>query len=128
MELLTKEEMTKCHLIIHAASTAAAGVGAGLAQIPLSDNAIITPIQLTMTVGLGQVFGIELSQAAAKAAVGSAGASMVGKAAVNLLVGWIPVVGNIINAGTAASVTEALGWVIARDFARQARALRGDAA
>lgn len=119
MEPFTKEETKKCHLIIHAASAAAAGVGAGLAQIPLSDNAVITPIQLSMTVALGQVFGVELSQSSAKAAIGSAGASMIGKAAVNLLVGWMPGVGNVVNSCTAASVTEALGWVLARDFARQ---------
>ena len=119
MEQFTKEENKRCHLIIHTASAVAASVGAGLAQIPLSDNAILTPVQLSMAVALGQVFGVELTQSSAKAAIGSASASVVGKAAVNLLVGWIPGVGNVINSCTAASVTEALGWVLARDFARQ---------
>ena len=120
MSKRTKAQENNCHAISHAASAAAGGVGAGLAQVPLADNAVITPIQLTMTISLGQVFGIDLTQSAAKAAIGSASASMVGKTIVNLLVGWIPGVGNAINAGTAAAVTEALGWTLANDFARQA--------
>ena len=32
------------------------------------------------------------------------------------LLGWIPVAGNILNATTAAGITEALGWAVAKDF------------
>lgn len=39
-----------------------------LAQVPCSDNVVITPIQLTMAISLGKVFDIELDQSAAKAA------------------------------------------------------------
>lgn len=41
MDNMTSEQEARCHAIIHIASAGAAGVGAGLAQIPLSDNAII---------------------------------------------------------------------------------------
>jgi uncharacterized protein (DUF697 family) len=41
---------------------------------------------------------------------------MVGRAASEFLVGWIPVAGNAINATTAAAITEFLGWVIANEF------------
>ena len=108
-----------CHAIIHSASASAGAVGAGLAQLPCSDNAVITPIQLTMTVALGRVFGIELTDSAASAAIASAAGATVGRMASQALVGWIPGVGNIVNACTAASVTEALGWLLAEDFARQ---------
>ena len=118
---MTSAEKAKCHAIIHAASVAAAGVGAGMAQIPGSDNAVLTPIQLTMTISLGKVFDIELTESAAKAAIASAAASTIGRTAVQFLVGWIPGVGNAINAGTAASLTEAMGWIIAKDFDRQSR-------
>ena len=113
---MTSEQKKKCHAIIHTASTAAAGVGAGLAQIPGSDNAVITPIQLTMTISLGKVFGKTLTESMGLAAMGSVAASAVGRTASQFLVGWIPVVGNAVNAGTAAAVTESMGWLIAREF------------
>lgn len=113
---MTDEQKMMCHAIIHTASTAAAGIGAGFAQIPGSDNAIITPIQLTMTISLGKVFGKPLSESTAKAALGSVAASTVGRTLSQVLVGWIPGVGNAINAGTAASLTETLGWLIAKEF------------
>ena len=72
---MTSRETGLCNGIIHSASAAAAAVGAGMAQMPASDNAIITPIQLTMAVSLGKVFGITLDQSAAKAAVASAAAA-----------------------------------------------------
>ena len=44
----------KVHTIIHTASTAAAGVGAGLAQIPGSDMPVLCGIQGAMIVGISQ--------------------------------------------------------------------------
>ncbi len=116
---MTQKEQVKCHSIIHSASTAAGAVGAGLAQIPCSDNAVITPIQLAMTIALGKVFGIELSECSAKAALASTSAATVGRAVTQWLVGWIPGVGNAINAATAATITEAVGWILAGSFDRQ---------
>ena len=72
---MTTREWGLCNGIIHSASAAAAAVGGGLAQIPGSDNLVITPIQLAMAVSLGEVFGIRLDQSAAKAAVASATAA-----------------------------------------------------
>ena len=119
MTYMTDTQKAKCHAIIHTASASAAAVGAGLAQIPGSDNAVITPIQLVMTISLGRVFGLELTESAAGAAVASAAASTVGRTASQVLIGWIPVAGNIINAGTAATITEAIGWLLAEGFASQ---------
>lgn len=121
---MTNKETALCNGIIHSASAAAAAIGAGLAQVPCSDSAIITPIQLTMAVSLGEVFGITLDESTAKAAVAGASATMVGRTVSQVLVGWIPGVGNAINAATAASVTEAVGWVMARNFERQQDCVR----
>lgn len=52
---MTMREKFLCNGVIHAASVAAGAIGAGLAQIPCSDNALITPLQLTMTVSLGKI-------------------------------------------------------------------------
>lgn len=114
---MTKRQKILCNAIIHSASAAAASVGAGLAQVPCSDSAIITPVQIAMTVSLGKVFGIKLSKSSAKSAMGTGMTTLVGRAASQLLVGWLPVAGNIINAATAASITEALGWIMAGEFA-----------
>ncbi len=116
---MTSRETMLCNGIIHTASAAAAAVGGGLAQVPTSDNVIITPIQLSMAVALGKVFGITLDQSAAKAAVASAAAATVGRTASQVLIGWIPGMGNIINATTAVTVTEAIGWIMAKEFESQ---------
>ena len=115
---MTNDQTVLCNGIIHAASAAAAAVGAGLAQIPCSDNMVITPIQLAMAVSLGKVFDIDLDESAAKAAVASASAAAVGRAASQVILGWIPGLGNAINAVTAATLTEAIGWIMANEFER----------
>ncbi len=119
---LTKDQKKKCNAIIHAASGLASGVGAGLAQVPCSDSAIITPIQLTMTIALGEVFDIELTQSAAYSAISSVAAATIGRAISQVLIGWIPGFGNAVNAATAAAITEALGWTLVHDFNRKVHA------
>jgi len=113
---MTKNQKSKCHSIIHSASAAAAAIGGGLAQFPCSDNALITPIQLAMTISLGRVFNIDLNESTAKATLASVSAATIGRATSQVLFGWIPGIGNIINAGTAASITEGMGWLLANEF------------
>lgn len=116
---MSGKELALCNGIIHFASLAATAAGGGLAQIPGSDNLVISPIQLTMVVALGRVFGITLEESNAKAMVGNATAASVGKTASKVFVGKIPGYGNVVNAVTAATVTEAIGWVIANEFEKQ---------
>ncbi len=118
-QMMTDNQKAKCHAIIHSASAAAGGVGAGLAQVPGSDNLIITPIQLTMTISLGKVFDLTLGESAAKAALASAAAATVGRTASQLLIGWLPGVGNVVNATTAGVLTETIGWILAKEFEKQ---------
>lgn len=115
---MTEEQRAKCHGIIHTAAIAAGSVGAGLAQIPGSDNAVIVPIQVTMTISLGAVFGVNLDESTAKAALATATASLAGRAISQFFVGWIPGFGNVVNAATAAAITESIGWSIANSFDR----------
>ena len=109
-------EKKKCHSIIHSASVAAAGAGAGLAQIPGSDSAIIIPIQITMIISLGLVFNKVISKDTAITLLKTGTATFIGRKVSQFLVGWIPGIGNTINATTAAAVTEALGWYAANEF------------
>lgn len=113
---MTNKQRAECNGIIHSASLAAAGIGGGLAQIPGSDNVPLTGIQLTMTISLGKVFGKSLSESSAKAAMGSIAASTIGRTFSQICIGWWPGIGNVVNGVTAAAVTEALGWTIAKEF------------
>lgn len=116
---MTREEMIKCNSIIHTASASAGAVGFGLAQIPTSDSLIIMPIQTAMAVALGKVFGLRLTESMATATVATALATMTGRTLSQVLIGWLPGVGNIINASTAATITETIGWLMAEEFANQ---------
>lgn len=113
---ITPSQYAKCHAIIHSAGAASGLVGLGLAQLPLSDSAVITPIQIGMTVALGKVFGVALTESAAEAPLVSAAAAMVGRAASQVLVGWVPGIGNIVNCGTALAITEGIGWLLVEQF------------
>jgi len=115
---LTDDEKKKCHAIIHSAAGLAAGAGAGLAQLPGTDAAVITPIQVTMVTSLGAVFDIRVTEGVAKGIVAALGATIAGRAVSQFLVGWIPVFGNAINATTAAGITEAMGWYAAAHLKR----------
>lgn len=113
---LTPEEEKKCHTIIHSASVAATTVGAGLAQLPLADNAVITPIQITMIISLGKVFGQTVTKSVARGLLGGFVANFVGRGVAQAVWGWIPGVGNVTNAATAAAITETIGWLSVDHF------------
>jgi uncharacterized protein (DUF697 family) len=116
---MTDRQNTKCHAIIHSAATLAAAAASPLAQLPGSDNAVIVPIQVGMVISLGAVFGIKLDKSAALSTITTASTTIIGRTVSQVLVGWIPVIGNAINAGTAFAVTEGAGWIIAEQFAAE---------
>ena len=116
MDGLTQEQEIICHGISHSSAAAASGIGAGLAQIPLSDTALITPIQIAMIISLGQVIGVRADESIAKGIITGAGAAFIGRGAVQFLVGWIPMIGNGINATTAGAITESIGWIAVNHF------------
>ena len=113
---MTKKHKSKCKKIIHAASVSAGGIGAGVAQIPGADNLAIKPIQIAMITALAGVFDKDLTEAGATAILGNLLASTIGRGISQVLVGWIPGIGNAINATTAAGLTETLGWTVAKQF------------
>jgi uncharacterized protein (DUF697 family) len=107
-----------CHAIIHGASLSAAAAGLGLAQVPGSDNAVIIPIHIGMIVSLGRVFDVHVTDSLAKGVLLSVSAAEGARAISQFVVGWIPGLGNAINASTAAGLTEAIGWSVAHKFAK----------
>jgi uncharacterized protein (DUF697 family) len=100
----------KIHALIHGAALAAAAVGGGLAQAPGSDAAVITPLQAAMIAALGSEHGVEVSKAAAAELVLPFSAAALGRGASQFLLGWLPGLGNVLNAATAVALTEAIGW------------------
>lgn len=106
----------KIHGIIHSSVTAASAAGAGMAQIPGSDNTVITPIQIAMIQAIGTVHGVELSEKVALSALSAASAGVIGRTIFQFLIGWWPLWGNAINATTAFSFTESIGWAVNEYF------------
>lgn len=116
---ITDEQRTKCHAVIHSASVAAGGAGAAGAQLPVADNAVIVPIQISMIIGLGKIFDLQITKAVASGIIKSAAASFVGRGISQVLFGWIPGAGNAINTATAAGLTEAIGWIAVKEFSEK---------
>jgi uncharacterized protein (DUF697 family) len=84
----------------------------------VADHIALIPIQVAMVIALGKVFDVHLTESAAKGVIYTGVAATVGRAVSQILVGWIPGIGNAINAATAAGLTEALGWATANRFER----------
>lgn len=119
---MPKDMERKCHGAIHTATLAAAASG-GI-PLPMSDAVPITAAQITMIISLGKVFDLTLSQSAAKSIAVVALTQQAGRAIFTNILKAIPgagtIAGSIIGAATAATLTEALGWIVADDFYRMA--------
>lgn len=113
---LPQDVTMRCCGIIHTAAAACGLAGAGFAQIPGSDSAIIVPFQIKMVIDLARVFGINLSESSAEVFVASAAATAAGRALSQWLLRWFPGVGNTLNALTAVGITEIMGWVAVMNF------------
>ncbi|MBV7272070.1 hypothetical protein [Clostridium thailandense] len=116
---MTSEQKSKCSAIIHTASVSGAAAAAGMAQLPGADVPLLIGIEVTMVIALGGVFGEDINETTAKAIVASAAASYAGRGIAQALVGWLPGIGNVINASTAAVLIETIGWAVANDFANK---------
>lgn len=116
---MTESEKSQCHHIIHLNAVAASGVAAGIAQLPGADNLPLAAIEVEMVIALGQVFGISVTKSGAKGIIAGVAGTTVGRTVSQFLVGWVPGLGNAINASTAAGVVEALGWAAADHFDKE---------
>lgn len=105
--------------IIHVFAAVAGGVGFGLAQLPGSDAPVLVALQTAMILALADRYDVSLTRAAAAEIALTMAATMIGRGLSQLLLGWLPVLGNLANAVTAAAVTEAVGWFSARWFERE---------
>lgn len=112
MNLKAKREAAKSRIAFYAA--AAAGIGA--TPIPVSDAALLTPLQITMATNIIYIYGMENFASISKALIGDIVISNLGKAFAGGLLKLIPgigtVIGGAINAGVASLITSALGFAI----------------
>lgn len=117
--VLPDRQRRECLAVIHRTEAEAALAGAGLAQLPLADTALITPLQIKMIIQLGRVFGIQVTESMARGVLSAAGASIAGRGISQAAVGWLPGLGNVINASTAAGMTRLLGSAASYHFFRK---------
>ena len=76
-------------------------------------------LQVAMIVTIGHEHGQEITKTHAKSLLLTLPAGYGGRAISQFLIGWIPGFGNVINATTAASITEAVGWAADAYFRQQ---------
>lgn len=108
---MTERRKRNCETIIHAAAAVSAAAG-GSTVLPGSDAVVIMPVQVGMVLALAREFDVKLTAAVAKSAAYASFGQIIGKGASRLLGGAIPGVGNIVRAGVAFSLTQALGWAV----------------
>lgn len=112
MSLKAKREAASARIAFYA--VAAAGIGA--TPIPVSDAALLTPLQLTMATNVIHIYGMENFANISAALIGDIVISNLGKAFAGGLLKLIPgigtLIGGAINAGVASLITSALGFAI----------------
>ena len=99
------------------ATAVAAAFGEGFAPIPFSDAALLIPTQVSMIASITAIFGMEVSTSLltgfVSSTIGTAGATVLGKAIVSNVLKLIPGigtgVGGLISGATAGLLTTALG-------------------
>jgi len=114
-KLMTESQLTQCNVAIHIASVASGA--SGFIPILVADAVPISAAQVTMVIALGTIFDQEITSSAAKGLIGAAAATFIGRNLVKL----IPIVGWGVSAAVAAGVTEAIGWTVAVDMAKNFR-------
>jgi uncharacterized protein (DUF697 family) len=96
--------------IIRVAAAAAAVIAGERARISGADVPALVRIQTAMIVAIAEVHGTILTERAAADLLASFAGSLADGPPSHALVGGLPCFGNAINAATAASFTEAVGW------------------
>ena len=79
---------------------------------------ILTSLQTAMIIAIATEYDCTITKANAKAMLLTLPAGYGGRALAQFLVGWIPGLGNAINASTAMALTETIGWTANAYFAK----------
>lgn len=115
--LIEKERKVMAAKIIDEVATSAATATAVFSQIPGMGIATLTKLYLDMAKKLAALFNQELESQTARTLVMS-GCERYATAIFNKSVlGWIPLIGNVINAKITFTLTQDIGWFLYNHFA-----------
>lgn len=103
--LVKKRE--RAEIAIHTAAVAAGAAG-GANPLPISDAVIITPIQIAMLASLAYVYDAKPDDI--RLALGPVVTLITGRLLATSLLKFVPFLGEVITAGVAFTLTEALGF------------------
>ncbi len=117
---MTVKEKRKCRYIIHTATIAAGAIGA--AKLPGSDMLMLSAIQGTMIMALGNALGVSVTKNSAKEMAKTFMIGKIGKGMAGMFLQAIPAFGNAINSVVAAALTEMLGWDTVKEFEERRKA------
>ena len=106
----------KAELVVAGFSATAAGIAAGMAQVPFADQGPLMANDIAMAISVGKVYGVKVKENIAKSLVASTLGSQLGTGIFKGIMGLIPGLGNGVNAAVAASTTEAVGNLLIEHF------------
>ncbi|MCI5824621.1 MAG: hypothetical protein MRZ90_06745, partial [Candidatus Gastranaerophilales bacterium] len=106
----------KAELVFAGFSTAAAGIAAGMAQVPFSDQGPLMANDIAMAIAVGKVYGVKVKENIAKSLVASSLGNQLGTGIFKGIMGLIPGIGNGVNAAVAAATTETVGNLLIEHF------------
>ena len=109
----------KAELVVAGFSTAAAGIAAGMAQVPFSDQGPLMANDIAMAIAVGKVYGVKVKENIAKSLVASSLGNQLGTGIFKGIMGLIPGIGNGVNAAVAAATTEAVGHIAIKYFQKE---------
>ena len=112
-------QQKRCKWIIHSTATEAAASAVIMAQAPGADNVALAVLIGKMTLELADVFDVSLTHSAVelgKNVLKQFAGTIAARIASQWLVGWLPFVGNSINAATMSGLVEYIGWDVAKNF------------
>lgn len=100
--------------------TAVVAFGAGYSPLPMSDAAVLIPIQITMFARITNVYGIAMTQnmikSIASSLLGVAGATVAGRAIVANIIKCIPGIGTIGGGTISGATASILTWGLGRTY------------
>ena len=106
----------KAELVVAGFSATAAGIAAGMAQAPFADQGPLMANDIAMAIAIGKVYGVKVKENIAKSLVASTLGNQLGTGVFKAITGFIPGLGNGINAAVAATTTETVGNLLIEHF------------
>lgn len=114
-ELMANESVAS---IINTAATLASAAAGTLAQLPGGDTPLVMMIHVSMIMKIAAHHGIRTTERQVIPLLGVFAAAQAKRTLSQWFLGWIPGLGNIMNASVAACLTQSIGWSAHRHFSK----------